>query len=168
MGEWTILIVLSLIIGVLGPVYLTAQYACWGKYIDEIKNNLSRDPLFYGDQSKLMTPYLNGEKKWSSISNAQLYYFFLDYAKQLASNLSIKTPRSIDEAIGSCLATSHFLAFLFFIAISLIAAPFIFFYLVCIGAFKNAKKNTLNVFLTIARTCSTAIGRFTSFRPQWR
>ena len=167
MGEWTILIVLSLIIGVLGPAYHVLKYACWKDYTGEIKDNLSRDPLFYGDQSKLLTPYLNGEKKWSSITNTGLYYFFLDYAKHLESNLSIKTPKSVDEAIGLCMVTSHFIAFLFFIAISLISTPFIFFYLVCIGAFKNAK-NMLNVFLTIARTCSTAIGRFTSFRPQWR
>jgi hypothetical protein len=101
--EWIPLIVLSIVIGVAGPVYLTFRYVFWKGVVDEVidinnREHLSKD---LEDAIFFFKPYIGGMKKWSSLSSNDIFFYYAMHEDKM--NVLIKeSDDSMMINMGGC------------------------------------------------------------------
>jgi hypothetical protein len=118
-------IILALILGVTGPIFLALKYKTWNSAVDVITAIVKQEDLTPESLHPVAwaVPYVSGKKEWSSLTCYQMYSFYATGEHNFPLlNLNSEYDR-YKKVMIQCFSYGSYLWFLFLWAIMLIIFP---------------------------------------------
>jgi hypothetical protein len=120
------MIVLALLIGVVGPIYLVLKYNNWSRAVEVTTELLQHEKRMGKDQHPAVwaIPYAQGDKEWSSLSCYQMFLLYNQGERDFPVKGDIGPEYDhYKTAMIQCFWTASFVWFLVFWSIVLAGVP---------------------------------------------